>query len=182
MPAQQGDATAPQIWIRTFCRISCSSGSLLLSSNMLFDNQMSKTGSDVLWSMMNEVLTEHGQITLNQRLVMSHQEVHVAWLLQVRLTGIFNTQTGRLVVIGASKRYAQPVSQRGAVCHLTINCNGSFHAEPHQASQGVRLCARSNWTYRWGTTVARRVRMTSMPVSPSSKGPTNWLFGSWARS
>jgi hypothetical protein len=80
--------------------------------------------------MMNKVLTEHWQITLNQRPVMSRQEVHVAWLLQVRLTGIFNTQPGWLVVVEASNRYAPPVNQRGAVYHLTSSCNGAFHVEP----------------------------------------------------
>jgi len=60
---------------------------------------------------------------------MSHQEVHVAWLLQVRLTGITNTQTGRLVIVGTSKRCAQPVNQRGVFCHLVSSCNGSFHVE-----------------------------------------------------
>ena len=79
---------------------------------------------------MNKVLTEHGQITLNQCPLISCQEVHVTWLLQLRLTGIFNTQTRRLVIIRVSKRYAQPVNQRGAVCHLTSSCNGSFHMEP----------------------------------------------------
>jgi hypothetical protein len=81
-------------------------------------------------SLMNDIWTEHGQIPLNQRPAMSREKIHVDWLLQGWMAWIFDTQTGRLIRVGACKRYAQPVNQRAAVCHLTSSSNGPFHSNP----------------------------------------------------
>jgi 5-methylcytosine-specific restriction endonuclease McrA len=66
---------------------------------------------------------------------MSCEKIHVAWLLQGWLTWIFDTQTGRLVRVGVCKRYAQPVNQRAAVCHLTSSSNG-----PRRSNPGFARC------------------------------------------
>jgi hypothetical protein len=53
---------------------------------------------------MNRVLTKHGQIMHNQRPAMSRQEVHVTWLLQLRLLGITkNTGWSLLEQVSATR-------------------------------------------------------------------------------